>query len=88
MGMQLYTVMRGAGLNVSVLRSEAILHTYESGSDLGWVARMMAARMMKRGVVTREELDIETLEDRLQEERKNANTPFIRDMTFGICAEL
>jgi ubiquinone/menaquinone biosynthesis C-methylase UbiE len=88
MGMQLYTVMRDAGLSVSVLRSEAILHTYESGSDLGWVARMMAARMIKHGVVTREELDIETLEDRLQEERKNANAPFIRDMTFGICAEL
>ncbi|MDR3212171.1 MAG: class I SAM-dependent methyltransferase [Planctomycetota bacterium] len=86
-GMQLYSEMKNAGLKISLLRAEAILHTYESGSDLGWVAKMMASRMIKQNVVIAEELDVETLEYRLQEERKKSNTPFIRDMAFGICAE-
>jgi ubiquinone/menaquinone biosynthesis C-methylase UbiE len=86
-GRQLYSEMKNAGLTVSLLRAEAVLHTHESGSDLGWVAKMMAARMVKHDVVTAEELDAETLEDRLQAERKESSTPFVRDMTFGVCAE-
>jgi hypothetical protein len=86
-GRQLYSEMKNAGLRISLLRAEAILHTYESGSDLGWVVKMMAPRMIKHNVVNAEELDVETLEDQLQEERKNSNVPFIRDMAFGICAE-
>jgi hypothetical protein len=79
--------MKNAGLRILLLRAEAILHTYESGSDLGWVAKMMAPRMINHNVVAAEELDIETLEDRLRNELKESNTPFIRDMAFGICAE-
>jgi ubiquinone/menaquinone biosynthesis C-methylase UbiE len=86
-GMRLYSEMKNAGLRISLLRAEAILHTYESGSDLGWVAKMMASRMFKHSIVTAKELDVETLEDRLQEERKKSNVPFVRDMAFGICAE-
>jgi ubiquinone/menaquinone biosynthesis C-methylase UbiE len=86
-GMQLYQEMKNAGLRISLLRAEAILHTYESGSDLGWVAKMMAPRMFKHNVVRVEELDVETLEYRLQEELQKSNIPFIRDMAFGICAE-
>ena len=86
-GMQLYSEMKNAGMRISLLRAEAILHTHESGSDLGWVAKMMVSRMCKQGVVTAEELDVETLEDRLREERKKSNVPFVRDMAFGICAE-
>jgi hypothetical protein len=86
-GMQLYSEMKNAGLRISLLRAEAILHTYESGSDLGWAAKMMASRMFKHSIVTAKELDVETLEDRLREERKKSNAPFVRDMAFGICAE-
>lgn len=86
-GMQLYSVMKTAELNVTLLRSQTVLNTYESGSDLGWVAQMMAPRMIKNGIVTAEELDIETLEERLESERKESKIPFIRDTVFGICAE-
>jgi ubiquinone/menaquinone biosynthesis C-methylase UbiE len=86
-GMRLYSEMKNAGLRISLLRAEAILHTYESGSDLGWVAQIMAPRMFKHGVVTAEALDAETLEDRLRDERKKSDAPFVRDMAFGICAE-
>jgi ubiquinone/menaquinone biosynthesis C-methylase UbiE len=86
-GRQLYSIMRSAKLKILQLRAEAILHTYESGSDLGWVAKMMAPRMISCGVVTAEEMDADTLEDRLQLESRDSGTPFIRDMAFGICAE-
>jgi ubiquinone/menaquinone biosynthesis C-methylase UbiE len=86
-GRQLYSLMRNAGLKILQTRAEAILHTYESGSDLGWVSKMMASRMISCGVVTSEEMDADTLEDRLQLELRESCTPFIRDMAFGVCAE-
>jgi hypothetical protein len=48
---------------------------------------MMTPRMISHGVVTAEEMDADTLEDRLQLERKESDMPFIRDMAFGVCAE-
>ncbi|MDR1183644.1 MAG: methyltransferase domain-containing protein [Coriobacteriales bacterium] len=86
-GRQLYALMRNAKLKITLMRAEAILHTFESGSDFGWATKMMASRMISRGVVTAEELDVNTLEDRLQGELRASDTPFIRDMAFGICAE-
>jgi ubiquinone/menaquinone biosynthesis C-methylase UbiE len=86
-GRQLYALMRNAKLKITLMRAEAILHTFESGSDLGWAAKMMAPRMISQGVVTAEELDVNTLEDRLQGELRTSDTPVIRDMAFGICAE-
>ncbi|MDR0451568.1 MAG: class I SAM-dependent methyltransferase, partial [Treponema sp.] len=86
-GRQLYSEMKNAGLKISLLRMEAILHTYESGSDLAWVVKMMMPRIIKHNVAGAEELDAETLEDQLQEERKTSNVPFVRDIVFGICAE-
>jgi ubiquinone/menaquinone biosynthesis C-methylase UbiE len=86
-GRQLYYLMRNANLKILQMRAEAILHTYESGSDLGWVAKIMAPRMISHGVVTLEEMDADTLEDRLQLELRESGTPFIRDMAFGVCAE-
>jgi ubiquinone/menaquinone biosynthesis C-methylase UbiE len=87
MGRQLYSLMRNAKLKILQMRAEAILHTYESGSDLGWVAKMMAPRMISRGVATAEEMDAVTLEDGLRLELKESGAPFIRDMAFGVCAE-
>jgi hypothetical protein len=86
-GRQLYSLMKNAKLKILQMRAEAILHTYESGSDLAWVIKMMAPRMISCGVVTAEEMGTDTLEDRLQFELRESDTPFIRDMAFGVCAE-
>ena len=88
MGSQLYSVMKRAGLNVRALRAEAVLHTGESGSDLAWVAKMMLPRMIDHGVILADEVDMDTLEQRLQSELEGSNIPFIRDMAFGICAQV
>lgn len=86
-GMHLYALMKRAGLTISLLRSEAILQTSESGSDLGWVAKMMLPRITNFGVATEAEMKIDTLEDRLKSELRDSDIPFVRDMAFGICAQ-
>jgi SAM-dependent methyltransferase len=86
-GRQLYSLLKNTRLKIALLRAEAILHTPESDSDLGWLAKMMEPRMIAQGVVTAEELDADTLESRLRLELSKSDTPFIRDMAFGICAE-
>lgn len=85
-GMQLYQLMKHAGMTVSDMRAQAVLHTAESGSDLGWVAKMMQSRITGQGVATADELDTDTLQERLQAELKECGVPFFRDMAFGICA--
>jgi ubiquinone/menaquinone biosynthesis C-methylase UbiE len=86
-GRQLYSIMKSAGLKIMLTRAEAILHTSESGSDFGWAAKAMAPRMISQGIVRADEMNADTLEDRLQSELRECDTPFIRDMAFGICAE-
>jgi ubiquinone/menaquinone biosynthesis C-methylase UbiE len=86
-GRRLYSLMKNAKLKISQMRAEAILHTYESGSDLGWVAKMMAPRMISHGVVTAEEIVVNKLEDILKLVLRESGTHFIRDMAFGVCAD-
>lgn len=38
-GMNLYSIMKQAGLKIGQIHAEAILQTYESGSDLAWVTK-------------------------------------------------
>lgn len=87
MGMKLYALLKDAGLKVTLLRSEANLQTCESGSDLGWVAKMMESRIISCGVAGSDEMGVESLEERLRVELESSDVPFIRDMVFGVCAE-
>lgn len=86
-GMNLYSIMKQAGLKIGQIRAEAILQTYESGSDLAWVTKMMLKRITQLGIATEEEIDIDTLDERLQNEREESNNVFIRDMAFGVWAK-
>ena len=83
MGSELYKVMKAADLSVVDYRSEAMLQTIETGSDLAWVVCMMQMRMKALGI----QADTEKLEDRLREELQNADHAFVRDMAFAICAK-
>ncbi|WP_368294566.1 class I SAM-dependent methyltransferase [Dehalobacter sp. TBBPA1] len=88
MGMNLYSVFKQAGLTISQIRAEAVLQTLETGSDLAWVVQKMLPRIIKLGVINQKEIEIDTLEERLNSERQNANTVFVRDMAFGIWATI
>lgn len=82
-GSELYAIMKAAGLSVTDYRAEAVLQTSETGSDLAWVVSVMQERMKAAGV--RPEAD--GLEERLDEEMRNAGHAFVRDLAFGICAK-
>lgn len=84
MGSNLYSVFKQAGLAITQVRADAVLQTPETGSDLAWVVKMMMPRIIQSGTASQEEIGIDSLEDRLNRELKNANTVFVRDMAFGI----
>ena len=83
-GMNLYSVFKQAGVAVEHVKAEAILQTQETGSDLAWVVKMMLHRIIQSGVAEAKDIEIDTLEERLDIERHSANTVFVRDMAFGI----
>ena len=87
-GMNLYSVFKQAGLTVEQVKAEAILQTQETGSDLAWVVKMMLPRIIQLGVAEAKDIEIDTLEERLDYERHIANTVFVRDMAFGIWGAL
>jgi 2-polyprenyl-3-methyl-5-hydroxy-6-metoxy-1,4-benzoquinol methylase len=83
-GMNLYSIMKAASLNVKCIKVEAIIHTMETGSDLAWVIKMMMDRIIRHGIATADEIGIDTLDMRLKNEMEKENTIFIRDVAFGV----
>jgi ubiquinone/menaquinone biosynthesis C-methylase UbiE len=83
-GMNLYSTMKASSLNVKYIKAEAVIHTVETGSDLAWVVKMMMDRIIRHGIATADEIGIDTLEKRLENEMKKENAIFIRDITFGV----
>lgn len=84
-GSEMYGMFKDANMEVLEYVSENILQTADSESDLAWVAKMMKERITKYGIVTESEMGLETLEERLKEEREQVKKAFVRDVTFGIC---
>ena len=83
-GSEMYGLFIKAGLNVKDVKAEAVLQT--AGNDLAWLIKVMMPRIIKTGVATKEEIDIENLEKVLLEEMAASKSIFIRDINFGICA--
>lgn len=87
MGTQLVSVLEQAGLVVENVRAEAVLQTRTFHSafhaSLATLARACAGRLIGTGVVTPEELDLDSLEERLSAERAASPETFIGDLAFG-----
>ncbi len=86
MGLNLYACFKESALKVKGIKSEVILQTIESGSDFAWLIKMMLERITKSKTASLEEIDIDTLEVRLQNELKKSKMPFARDIAFGAWA--
>jgi ubiquinone/menaquinone biosynthesis C-methylase UbiE len=84
-GSELYTLLLKAGLQIQEVRSEAVLQTIETGSDLAWLLKVMEKRILQAEVATKDEMD-EVSEEKLIREMHQAQSVFIRDMNFGIYA--
>eukprot|EP01130_Rhizamoeba_saxonica_P000624 TRINITY_DN10580_c0_g1_i1.p1 TRINITY_DN10580_c0_g1~~TRINITY_DN10580_c0_g1_i1.p1 ORF type:complete len:245 (-),score=58.85 TRINITY_DN10580_c0_g1_i1:106-840(-) len=81
MGFHLTGVMKEAGISVDNIRVETGIQGF-GGNALHIIAGVMIPRLEKHGVATAEEVDIDTLEDRLKEERKD--NMYVSDMTFAV----
>ncbi len=86
MGFELPGLLEAAGLVVEQVRAEAVVQTPGSHHGGARIIRAMLPRIVRHGVATEEELDVETLDARLIEERRAANALYIGDMAFGAWA--
>lgn len=80
MGLALHGVLEAAGLVVEEVRAEAIVQTPRARRPTAMIARYMIPRMLAQGVVTLEELDIESLDQRLASELAETNASFVGDL--------
>lgn len=86
MGFDLPSVIERAGLTIEQVRAEAVVQTPKVHYGGGSIVRAMLARIVQHGVATEEEVDVDTLDQRLIEERAKANATYIGDMVFGAWA--
>jgi SAM-dependent methyltransferase len=88
LGLNLYSVFAQAGLTVEWVKAELAVQTPDQNAELGDIVQAMLPRILKTGVATESEIDIGTLITRLDMERQETNTIFLRDMMIGVVAQL
>ncbi|MEJ7732728.1 MAG: methyltransferase domain-containing protein [Polyangiaceae bacterium] len=86
MGFDLDGVLRRAGLEVEHVRAEAIVQTPDAPYDLFSIVRAVLPRMVAAGVVGPEEVDIDTLEQRLRDERQGNPGTYLPELVFSAWA--
>lgn len=86
MGFNLHEALTSAGLSVEHVRAEAIVQTPTQRYPAVSIIRAMLARIVEQGVASENEIDIETLDQRLDMERRNTGATYIGDMMFGVWA--
>jgi SAM-dependent methyltransferase len=81
-GFNLPLLFEQAGLTVEHVRAEAIIQTPKTQYPTVTIIRAMLPRIIKTDVATEEEIDLDTLEQRLFDERAKANSIYVSDMVF------
>jgi len=75
-----------AGLPLAHLRAEAVIQTPDMPYRGAAIIRAMLPRILAHGVATEQDIDVETLEQRLAAERAAVQATYISDMVFGAWA--
>jgi SAM-dependent methyltransferase len=86
MGFRLQKAFTEAGLSLEDVRAEAIVQTPTTPYALAAIVRAILPRIVRERVATAEEIDIDTLDERLDEERMRTNATYVGDMMFGAWA--
>jgi SAM-dependent methyltransferase len=90
MGFELPAVLAAAGLTLAGVRAEAIVQTATHRHITAIIVQAVLPRIVAQGVASEAEIDIETLDARMQEELDHAAThaggAFVGDMVFGAWA--
>ncbi len=85
-GFDLPFILKQAGLTVEHIRAEAIIQTPQTHYPTVYIIRAMLSRIVQKGVATEEEIDLDTLEQRLFDERAQASSIYVSDMVFTVWA--
>ena len=82
MGHDLFGVLRDAGLEVEQVRLEGNVLTPTSEYPIGQIVRMVLPRITQPGIATAAEIDADTLDERLVEERVRAGATLVWELVF------
>ena len=82
MGFDLAPALTQAGLIVEHVRAEAIVQIPSVHYDIEPIMRAMLPRILQHGVASEKEIDVDTLDQRLSDERRQAKATYIGEMVF------
>ncbi|HUJ17898.1 MAG TPA: methyltransferase domain-containing protein [Nitrospirota bacterium] len=85
MGFELPRVLKESGFVVENVKAEAIIQGQKLHYPLATVVRAILPRIVAQGIATEAEIGIETLEQRLKDERPESSV-FISDLAFSVWA--
>jgi ubiquinone/menaquinone biosynthesis C-methylase UbiE len=86
MGLDLASAVGLAGLVLVELRAEAVVQTPTRRLPTAAMVRAVLPRIVASGVATADEIEVDTLDQRLADELCEANTSYVGDMVFGVWA--
>lgn len=88
LGLRLVDLMLAAGLTIEDARSEGVLLQPGEPSFLPTLARAMLPRLVEREVASAEDVGLDTLADRIEEERYAVGGTIVWDLAFLVSARL
>lgn len=86
MGFELAPLLERAGLVVEEVRAESIVQAGALRNGTATIVRAILARIVGQGVATEAEIDIDTLDLRLEDELTRSGGSFVGDVLFGAWA--
>ncbi|WP_439533248.1 class I SAM-dependent methyltransferase [Polymorphobacter sp.] len=88
LALRLVEMMRAAGFSVEQARSEAVLFQPGEPSFLPTLARVMLPRVVECGVASATEVDVDTLAERIDAERRAVGGTIVWDLAFLVSARV
>lgn len=82
MGFELHSVLSLTGLTVERVRAEANVLTPTASYPVAAIIRSVLPRLLHHGIATETEIDVETLDERLAAERREAAATCLWEMVF------
>lgn len=82
MGFDLHGALSAAGLTVERVRAEANVLTPTAEYPVASIIRAVLPRLLKHGIVTDTDADVDMLDERLQAERKQNNATCLWELVF------
>ncbi|MEO1555586.1 MAG: class I SAM-dependent methyltransferase [Pseudomonadota bacterium] len=87
-GFDLHSLLAKTGFSNIRVIAEAVVETPDQAAETVEIVRVMLPRIEAAGIATANEIDIETLGDRMLSERSKSETTSITEMVFGAIARV